>query len=94
MCLWALVYRFNYLSGMAVVTPTERPKSVRYRCVIEVFGGDFCDVTLPFGFLCVWRGFCHKTESDLFLFSSMLLSIAFRRPLPVVLQRTSNGNVT
>ena len=26
---------------MAVVTSTDRPKSVRNRCVIEVFGGDF-----------------------------------------------------
>ena len=26
---------------MAVVTPTDRPKSVRNRCVIEVFGGVF-----------------------------------------------------
>ena len=26
---------------MAVVTPTDRPKSVRNRCVLEVFGGDF-----------------------------------------------------
>ena len=24
---------------VAVVTPTDRPKSVRNRCVIEVFGG-------------------------------------------------------
>ena len=24
---------------MAIVTPTDRPKSVRNRCVIEVFGG-------------------------------------------------------
>ena len=26
---------------MAVVAPTDRPKSVRNRCVIEVFGGVF-----------------------------------------------------
>ena len=26
---------------MAVVTPTDRPKSVRNRCVLEVFGGVF-----------------------------------------------------
>ena len=26
---------------MAIVTPTDRPKSVRNRCVIEVFGGVF-----------------------------------------------------
>ena len=27
---------------MAVVTPTDIPKSVRNRCVIEVFGGVLC----------------------------------------------------
>ena len=26
---------------MPFVTPTDRPKSIRYRCVIEVFGGVF-----------------------------------------------------
>ena len=34
---------------MAIVTPTDRPKSVRKRSVIEVFGGVFV-VTLLFGF--------------------------------------------
>ena len=28
---------FNHTSWVAVVTPTDRPKSVRNRCVIEVF---------------------------------------------------------
>ena len=32
---------------MAVVTPTERPKSVRNRCLIEDFGGVCCVVNLP-----------------------------------------------
>ena len=32
----ALVNRFNHTSGMAVVTPTDRPKLVCNRCVIEV----------------------------------------------------------
>ena len=35
---------------MTAVTPTDRPKSVRNRCVIEVFGGVFYVVTLLFGF--------------------------------------------
>ena len=43
---------------MTVVTLTDRPKSVRYRCVIEVFVGVFfCVVTLLFGFFCGCRGF-------------------------------------
>ena len=33
---WALVNRFNHTSGVTVVTPTDRPMSVRIRCVIEV----------------------------------------------------------
>ena len=33
----------NHTSWVAVVTPTNRPKSVRNRCVIEVF----CGVVLP-----------------------------------------------
>ena len=28
----------------------------------------FFVVMLLFGFFCGWRGFCHRTESDLFLF--------------------------
>ena len=35
------VYRFNHASWMAIVTPTDRPKSVRNRCVIKVLGGGF-----------------------------------------------------
>ena len=38
---------------MAVVTPTDRSKSVRNRCVIEVFGGVFvlsrCFLDCPVG---------------------------------------------
>ena len=33
---------------MAVVTPTDRPKSVRNCCLIELFCGVVCVVTLPF----------------------------------------------
>ena len=34
--------------GVTAVTPTDRPKSVRNRCVIEVFSGVFCVVMLDF----------------------------------------------
>ena len=56
--------RFNHTSGATAVTPTDLPKSVRNRCVIEVFGGVLYAVTLLFGFFCGCRGFCHRTESD------------------------------
>ena len=58
----------NHTSWVAVVTPTDRPKSVRNRCLIELFCGVVCVVTLPFWHFCWCRGFCHRTESDLFLF--------------------------
>ena len=72
--LWLLVgdsfslWTFNHTSWVAIVTLTDRPKSARNRCVIEVFGGVFCVVTLLLGFSCRCRGFCHRTESDLFIF--------------------------
>ena len=37
---------------MTVVTPSDRPKSVRNRCVIELFGDVFvscCPFDIPFG---------------------------------------------
>ena len=40
---------FNHTSGVTVVTPTDRPKSVRNRCVIEVFGGVFLCCHVAFG---------------------------------------------
>ena len=33
---------FNHNSWITVVTPTDNPKSVHNRCVIEVFGGVLC----------------------------------------------------
>ena len=38
----------NRTSWVAEVTPTDRPNSVRNRCVIEHFCGSVCVVTLPF----------------------------------------------
>ena len=35
----------NHTSWMAVVTPTDRPKSIRNRCLIELFCGVVCVVT-------------------------------------------------
>ena len=66
------VTQVNHTSWAAVVTPTDRPKSVRHRCVIELFCGVLCVVTLPFWYFCWCRGFCHRTESTLFL---VLLSL-------------------
>ena len=38
---WDPVNRFNHTSWVTIVTPTNRPKSVRKSCLIEVFGGVF-----------------------------------------------------
>ena len=61
------VKQVNHTSWKAEVTPTDRPESVRNRCVIELYCGVVCVVPLPFWHFCC-RGFCHRTESDLFLF--------------------------
>ena len=65
---WVPVNRFNHTSWMTFVTPTDRPKSVHNRCVVEVFGGVVCIVTLLLGFFCGCRAFRHRSESDLLLF--------------------------
>ena len=63
-----LVNQVNHTSWVAVVTPTDRPKSVRNRCLIELFCGVVCVFTLPFWHFLGCRVFCHTTESDLLLF--------------------------
>ena len=44
---WALKPIYH-TSWVALVTPTDRPKSVRNRCLIELFCGVVCVVTCPF----------------------------------------------
>ena len=68
----------NHTSWMAVVTPTDRPKSVRNRCLIELFCGVVCVVTLPFWYFCWCRGFCHRTGSDLLYFFSKTKELTWR----------------
>ena len=58
----------NHTSWVTVVTPTDRPKSVHNCCLIELFCGIVCVVTLPLWHFCWYRGFCHRTGSDLLLF--------------------------
>ena len=42
------VNQVNHTSWVAVVTPTDRPKSVRNRCLIELFCGVVCVITALF----------------------------------------------
>ena len=44
----ALLNRFNHTSEVTAVTPTDRHKSVRNRCVIKVLVAFFYVVTLLF----------------------------------------------
>ena len=53
----------------------DRPKSVCNRCVIEVFDGVFV-LSIGFWIFCWYRGFCHRTESDLLLFSLVIILIS------------------
>ena len=72
----APVNRFKHTSWVAGVTPTDHPKSVRNCCVIELFLALFVSsLSLLTFFLC--RGFCHRTESDLFLFVFVALPPSF-----------------
>ena len=63
---------FYHTSGVAVVTQTDRPKSVRNRCVIEVFGGVFVLSCYFLDFSVGVGTFCRRTKSDLFLFSHIV----------------------
>ena len=65
---WNPVNRFTHTSWTTVVTPTDRPKSVRNLCVIKDFGVVLV-LSLDFHFLIVWS-LCHRTVSDLFLLFS------------------------
>ena len=58
----------NHIGWMTVVTPPYRPKSARNHRVIEVFGGVFVLSFCLFEHLCWYRDFCHRTESNLFIF--------------------------
>ena len=60
----------NHTSWVAVVTSTDRPKSVRNRCVIELFVALFVLSLCPFDISVGVGFFWHRTESDLFLFLS------------------------
>ena len=72
-------HQVNHTSWVAVVTPFDRPKSVRSRCVIELFCG-VCVVTLPSWHFCWCMGICHRTESDIFLFLLLYCTISCQMP--------------
>ena len=71
----------NHISWVAVVTPTDRPKSVCNCCLIELFCGVVCVATLPLWHFCWYRGFCRRTGSDLLPF--VYIFIVFQRCIKI-----------
>ena len=72
---WALV-NWSYLtSGVAIFTQTDRPKSVRNLLVVGILVTCFVLSRLFLYYFFEWRGFCYKTESNLFLFSCIFIYI-------------------
>ena len=69
---WDPVKRFNQTSWVAIVSPTDRPKLVRNRCVIEVFCGVFMLSCCFFGFFCECRGVFVIRLSQIYLFLFLL----------------------
>ena len=65
------VYMHKIKSWMSVVTPTDHPKLVRNRCVIEVFGGVFVS-SIGCWIFCWYKGFRHRLSQISVFFSSSL----------------------
>ena len=77
---------------ITVVTPTDRPKSVRNRWVIEVLVAFLC-FPLVFEFSVGIGFFCHRTESDLlflFMLISRLAHIQWHPPTVRLFNQTMN----
>ena len=70
--------RFNHTSWVTAVTQTDRPKSVRNRCVIEVFGGVCVCCPLVFEFSVGIGGFVIGLGQISFFFS-LLSSYSVKR---------------
>ena len=62
------VNQVNHTSWVAVVTPTDRPNSVRNRCVIELFVAFFVLSLCPFDISVGVGAFFQRAESHIFLF--------------------------
>ena len=69
------LFRYIDLHTTYIVTPTDRPKSVRNRCVIEVFGGVLCCHFVFRVFLWV-KGFFVKGLSQISSFVSIYAKYA------------------
>ena len=81
----------NHTSWVAVVTPADRPRSVHNCCLIELFCGVVCVVTLPFWPFCWCRGFCHRTgfRSPPFCLEICSMTSKIKRVHPLVIVNMS-----
>ena len=68
------IYQLTRTSLVAVGNQTDRPKSVRNHCVIEVFGGVFCFNFAFFKFSVSLRDVFHRTESYIFFLYKYVVS--------------------
>ena len=69
---------------MALLTPTDRSKSVRNRCVVEMCGSVI--VRLLTVIFWLYRGFCHRIESNLLLF--LFKRLRRRQYDPLIIETT------
>ena len=87
---------FNHTSWVAIVTPTDRPKSACNRCVISVFGGVFvlsrCFLDVPVGEGAFVIGLSQISSFSLMPLMAMTSKMAIFRT-KVMVQVTSNLNV-
>ena len=58
------VNQVNHTSWVAIVTPTDHPKSVRNRCVIDLFCGVVGVVTLPLWHFLLVYGLLSKEQNQ------------------------------
>ena len=61
----------NQISWANAVPPTDCPKSVRNRRVIELCVAVYVVTLISLLIFCWYTGFCHSTKSDLFFFLSI-----------------------
>ena len=60
------------IASSVVIRPSVTFRILNFVVQSKFLVVDFCVVMLHFGFFCGCRGFCQRTESDPFLFSSFL----------------------
>ena len=84
----------NHTSWVAVVTPTDRPKSIRNLCLIELFCGVVCVVTLPFWLPVGVGAFVIGLSQISSFFSYLDLLLSIRREVNFTLPFMTNMTIS